>query len=90
MNYCIFYLISINIAAFFTYGFDKLLAKIRKRRVSEVTLLTYSILGGAYGGFLGMHLFNHKTKVKRFKVINVFMMLLYAGLFYYFWEYVWS
>ena len=70
----IYYLIVISIITFIIYSYDKLMAKLRKRRVREVTLLTLSILGGAFGGFLAMLVFNHKTRVNRFIIINLFLI----------------
>ena len=90
MRIYINYLILINLIAFFVYAYDKLMAKMKKSRVRETTLLTLSIFGGALGGFISMILFNHKTKVKRFIIINILMILLYVGIYYYFGEYVWN
>ncbi len=56
------YLITINIISFFIMGFDKLLAIIKKRRISEFTLLTLSIFGGSVGAILAMIIFKHKIK----------------------------
>ena len=90
MRIYINYLILINLIAFFVYAYDKLMAKMKKSRVRETTLLSLSIFGGALGGFICMILFNHKTKVKRFIIINILMILLYVGIYYYFGEYVWN
>jgi uncharacterized membrane protein YsdA (DUF1294 family) len=90
MRIYINYLILINLIAFFVYAYDKLMAKMKKSRVRETTLLSLSIFGGALGGFISMILFNHKTKVKRFIIINILMILLYVGIYYYFGEYVWN
>lgn len=90
MRIYIDYLILINLIAFFVYAYDKLMAKMKKSRVRETTLLSLSIFGGALGGFISMILFNHKTKVKRFIIINILMILLYVGIYYYFGEYVWN
>ena len=90
MRIYINYLILINLIAFFVYAYDKLMAKMKKSRVRETTLLSLSFFGGALGGFISMILFNHKTKVKRFIIINILMILLYVGIYYYFGEYVWN
>lgn len=45
---------------------DKKKARERKWRISESTLFTVAILGGAIGGVLGMYLFRHKTKHNSF------------------------
>lgn len=90
MKYFLYYLIIINCITFIVYGFDKLMAKMKKSRVSEKVLLNFSIFGGGYGGFLAMIVFSHKTKVNRFIIINLLMIVLYTALFLYFKEYVWS
>ena len=90
MKYFIGYLIIISIITFIVYGFDKLMAKMNKSRIRETTLLTLSIIGGSFGGFLAMLLFNHKTKVNRFIIVNLLMIVLYIFLVYYFKEFVWN
>ena len=60
------YLILINAASFIVYGADKKKAKEGKRRISEKALITYAALGGSAGAFLGMLVWHHKTKKKKF------------------------
>ena len=45
---------------------DKQKAIKQQWRISENTLFTLAIFGGAIGGVLGMYLFRHKTKHNRF------------------------
>ncbi|AWE08295.1 DUF1294 domain-containing protein [Lysinibacillus sp. 2017] len=45
---------------------DKERAKKKEWRISEKTLLTLGLFGGAMGGVLGMYLFRHKTKHNKF------------------------
>lgn len=45
---------------------DKERAKHKQWRISEKTLMTWAIVGGACGGVLGMYLFHHKTKHNKF------------------------
>ena len=45
---------------------DKQKAIKQQWRISEKTLFTLAIFGGAIGGVLGMYLFRHKTKQNRF------------------------
>lgn len=63
----IIYLCVINILSFLFYGLDKLKAKYHKWRISEKTLLLLAVLGGAYGSYLAMILFHHKTRKFIFK-----------------------
>lgn len=60
MKIVLLYLICINILTLSLFGVDKFLAIKNKRRVSEKDLLTFSFVGGAIGGLLGILIFNHK------------------------------
>ena len=61
------YLTTINVATFFTFGIDKLKARRDKWRIRETALLLLAILGGSLGAWLGMKVWRHKTKHKKFK-----------------------
>lgn len=70
------YMILINLMTFFLYGIDKRKAIKDKSRISEFSLITFVVLGGAFGGFLGMKVFHHKTKKKKFKItVPVFVVI---------------
>ena len=76
----VYYLILINAAAFTLYGLDKSFAVKHKWRIPEATLILVACLGGAPGAGLGMLVFHHKTKKKKFRVtipilIGVFLLL---------------
>lgn len=75
MNFLFFYLIAINVFTFSLMGVDKNLARNRQWRVSERALFLGSLLGGSAGTWLGMYLFRHKTRKKRF-VIGIPVILL--------------
>ena len=68
------YLIAINLVTFFIYGIDKLKAKRGKWRIPESMLLTLAVVGGSIGALLGMLVFRHKTKHKKF-IIGVPLIL---------------
>jgi uncharacterized membrane protein YsdA (DUF1294 family) len=51
----------LNSIAFIIIGYDKKLAKNKKRRISEKTLLALVCIGGTIGSGLGMLIFRHKT-----------------------------
>ena len=70
-----YYLLGINLLTFFVYGIDKWKAKRDKWRVPEATLLMLAALGGSVGALLGMFVFHHKTKHKKF-LIGVPLILL--------------
>lgn len=65
-------------------GIDKLKAKRGSRRIPENTLFMFTILGGGVGTILGIYIFRHKTKKKKFTVgmpiiliIEVLLFILY-------------
>ena len=70
-----YYLLGINLLTFFIYGIDKWKARRDKWRVPEATLLMLAALGGSVGALLGMFVFHHKTKHKKF-LIGVPLILL--------------
>jgi uncharacterized membrane protein YsdA (DUF1294 family) len=61
------YLVTINVATFFTYGLDKWKAKRAKWCIRETALLMLAVLGGSIGAWLGMKVWHHKTMHKKFK-----------------------
>ncbi|MBQ6464670.1 MAG: DUF1294 domain-containing protein [Oscillospiraceae bacterium] len=66
-------------------GADKRRARRGLRRVPEKTLFLLALLGGAWGGWLGMRLFRHKTKhrsfVLGFPLLALLQLALCAWLF---------
>lgn len=66
-NYLI---IILNLINFILYGIDKYKAKHNLWRISEKTLLSLSVLAGV-GGILGMEIFHHKTREKKFYMANL-------------------
>ena len=79
----VYYLIGINIIAFFLYGIDKRRAIKGKYRISEYHLLVVSFFGGSLGSLFGMKVFHHKTKKILFWIFNfLFLILWIIGLFY--------
>ncbi|MGL2992896.1 DUF1294 domain-containing protein [Flavobacterium sp. TSSA_36] len=62
MNLVFYFLLLINIFAFFVIGYDKIVAQKHKRRIPETTLLAFVFFGGALGSGLAMLLFRHKTR----------------------------
>ena len=70
-----YYLLGINLLTFFVYGIDKWKARRDKWRVPEATLLMLAAIGGSVGALLGMFVFHHKTKHKKF-LIGVPLILL--------------
>ena len=71
----VYWLIIVNLIAFFLYGVDKTCAKKGKRRIPEKTLLFWAWIGGSIGAFLGMGFFHHKTLKPKFFVVPVLMVV---------------
>ena len=75
------YLALLSVVTFFMYGADKRKAKKGKWRTPEKVLLLSSFFGGAYGGFLAMQIFRHKTKAEHwyFTAVNLLGILLHTA-----------
>lgn len=74
-------LVIINFLGFIIMGIDKLKAKRGSRRIPENTLFMFTILGGGVGTILGMYIFRHKTKKKKFTVGMPIILILEILLF---------
>lgn len=73
------YYLLLNMATLIVYVTDKFAARARRRRTRESTLLTLSVLGGAFGGLAAMLVFRHKTRKPIFWAAN---LLAAAGHLY--------
>lgn len=60
------WLIPVNLIAFVLMGVDKHRARRRQWRIPERTLLLFAVLGGTPGAILGMELFHHKIRHRKF------------------------
>ena len=69
------YLISINLIGLILMFIDKRMAIYHKRRIPENTLLFVSLIGGCFGGLMGMYLFRHKTKKIKFWLVYLFCFI---------------
>lgn len=58
----IFYLLTINAAAFFLMLADKFKARKNLWRIPEWVLFASAVLGGSIGALGGMYLVRHKTR----------------------------
>ncbi|MFE3868386.1 DUF1294 domain-containing protein [Flavobacterium sp. LS2P90] len=79
--------LTLNILAFIITAYDKRLAIVNKKRISEETLLTFAAVGGTIGSALAMYIFRHKTSKKYylFKFYRiVFIQILIIGALFYF------
>ena len=77
------YLALSNLLSLSLFGIDKWKAKHTKWRISEKTLLLVAAIGGSIGAWVGMKLWHHKTRHKKFKygVPLIFIIQLAALLF---------
>jgi uncharacterized membrane protein YsdA (DUF1294 family) len=77
---CVLYLAVVNIIGFAAMGIDKRRAAARRRRIPERRLLTCAALGGSLGSLLGMTVFHHKTKHRKFSLGLPLIALLQLGI----------
>lgn len=75
-------LILLNLITFLLYGIDKFKSKFNFWRISEKTLLLFSILGGGMGGFLAMTLLRHKTLKNKFYIANFIGIFVFIFIVY--------
>ena len=62
------------------YAVDKKRAEKNKWRIPEATLIGFSLMGGAAGGYLAMRLKRHKTKHWYFHFFNILGLVWQVGL----------
>lgn len=70
------WLIICSICSFLQMGYDKRKAIKREWRVPEKSLWLLALIGGAPGAFLGMIVFRHKIKKKKFVVGFTLLMVI--------------
>ena len=83
MTTIIYILIVINVLTFLVYGIDKFKGKHGSWRISEATLLLLAVIGGSIGALLGMQVWHHKTKHKKFKYGLPLILLFQVVLMYF-------
>lgn len=75
------WLFVINIMTLITYGIDKHKAVHHKWRIPEDALIGMAAIGGGIGALIGMHIFHHKTKHLKFRIlVPVFIGIWIAAL----------
>lgn len=76
--------VALNLFTFFLFGYDKLLARTRKRRISEKTLLTMALIGGSAGAVFAQKIFRHKSQKYRnlFWVILLVQFLIFEAVWF--------
>jgi len=78
-KFILYYIISINIVAFFIYALDKHKAIKDYSRISERTLLSLAFLGGFVGAFISMVTFRHKVSKTSFMLKYYAIVFLWIG-----------
>ena len=63
-------------------GIDKYKAIHQAYRISEKALFMIALIGGAYGAYVAMYLFHHKTRKTMFKFGMPVIVLLESYLLY--------
>lgn len=69
------YLISINIATFLLYGYDKLISSTDRLRIPEWNLQSLALLGGSPMALFSQKFFRHKTIKGSFQLIYWLIVL---------------
>ncbi len=78
----VLYLWAINGLTLVAFGWDKLRARRRKRRVPERRLLWLALLGGSPAALLGRWMFGHKTRKRGFSIRLIGIAVVQVGLCY--------
>ncbi|KGB51763.1 Nuclease (SNase domain-containing protein) [Sphingopyxis sp. LC81] len=74
--YILYWLIAANLIAFVLMILDKKFAESGARRISETTLLGWSLLGGAPGTFAASRFVRHKTRKQPFAARMIAILIL--------------
>lgn len=82
MTILFYYFLIVNFFGFAITGYDKYLAKTKKRRIPEKTLLSFVLIGGTIGSGLAMLTFRHKTAKKSYLWKFWGIVILQIGVLY--------
>lgn len=69
----------INVIAFCFYTMDKHYAYYNMWRIPESVLIALAAVGGAYGAYIAMLLFRHKTRHRLFTISVPVCLLFWVG-----------
>lgn len=75
-----------NVISLIMYGIDKISAKRNSNRIRESYLFFSSFMGGFLCSLGGMILFRHKTRKKKFWIINILFMIMWCYIIYMFYR----
>jgi uncharacterized membrane protein YsdA (DUF1294 family) len=81
-----YYFSTLSAVSFILVGYDKYLARNKKIRIAENSLLLWAFLGGSLGAGIGMWVFKHKTSKRsflwKFWSIVLFQLLVVLTLYF--------
>jgi uncharacterized membrane protein YsdA (DUF1294 family) len=82
LEYLIIFYVVLNLIAFLVYGSDKRRARKGKERTPEATLLLWALVG-AFGAYLGMRFFHHKTRKTKFILVPLMALLHFVVILWF-------
>ncbi|MFD1603216.1 DUF1294 domain-containing protein [Flavobacterium artemisiae] len=82
MKVLLLYFLIINVLEFIIAGYDKFLARKKKRRIPENTLFFLALIGGTIGLLTAMLIFRHKTAKTSFILKFVGIILIQIIVIY--------
>lgn len=85
MKAFIIFFIFFNLITFIIFGIDKLLARTKRKRISEKTLICLAIAGGSVGAVFAQKIFRHKTQKYRYTFWAI--LIIEFIIFEIFWHY---
>ena len=74
------FFLGINVLSFVLFGIDKFKAIHHQYRIAEKVLLGSCVIGGCFGGYIGMKVFHHKTLHTTFQIIVPLSCFLWIGV----------
>lgn len=80
------WVLSLSVTTFSLFGLDKSLAVANQKRVPEIVLHLFTLMGGFVGQAVGRAVFRHKISREKRVVFNVMLLLavaLHAGIIYF-------
>lgn len=80
VQFQILYWIAMNVIGFCLMYADKEKAKKGQYRISEKSLWTVSILGGALGSFIALKKFRHKSKHATFRIGFFLLSIIHLSI----------
>lgn len=80
----LFYIWMMSIFTFAMFAYDKHQAYYAKYRIPELVLLLFTVIGGAFGAWIAMWLFRHKTRKPKFYItVPIFVVLICLGCLFF-------